>query len=140
MVAREKARRVLSELLDCLSDLERYRDRLTPAELRESRDAQHMVLRALYVAAQSAVDLAMHVAADAGLPQAATYGDAFRRLAESGRIDRALAERLAGWAGFRNVLARSYAVLDLDRFFQTLSETGDLERFAAFVAGEIGPA
>jgi len=60
-----------------------------------SRDIQHMVLHALYVAAQSAVDLAMHIRADAGLPQAGSYEDAFRRLGEAGTIEKDLGERLA---------------------------------------------
>jgi uncharacterized protein YutE (UPF0331/DUF86 family) len=79
---------------------------------------------------------------DAGLLPAVTYQDAFRlrRLAEAGVLDGDLAERLAGWAGFRDVLAHSYAAVDYDRAYDTLDELGDLERFAAIVATRVRPA
>jgi uncharacterized protein YutE (UPF0331/DUF86 family) len=140
MVDRDKASRLLAELTGCLSDLRRYRDRVTRQELNTVRDTQHMVLRALYVAAQAAVDLAMHVGVDAGLPAAATYQDAFRRLADGGLLDLQLAERLAAWAGFRNVLAHSYASVNYDRAYDALAEIGDLERFAGMVATRIDAA
>lgn len=66
-----------------------------------------MVLRALYVATQAAVDLAMHLGADAGF------------------LERDLAERLAAWAGFRNVLAHFYVSVDYERAYDALSETPD---------------
>jgi uncharacterized protein YutE (UPF0331/DUF86 family) len=94
MVAAEKARRLLTELLGAASDLKRYRERITREELRTSRGVQHM-LHALYVATQSSLDLAMHLGADAGLPQSETYQDAFRRLGEAGWMDPPLVERLA---------------------------------------------
>ena len=105
MVDRDKASRLLGELTACLADLKRYRVTVTREQLTAVRDTQHMVLRALYVASQAAVDLALHLGADAGLPPTATYQDAFRRLADGGVIERDLAGRLAAWAGFRNVLA-----------------------------------
>lgn len=137
MVDRDKARRLLSELTGCLADLERYREHVTAEELRKSRDTQHMVLRALYVATQAAVDLAMHLCADAGLPQPVTYQDSFRRLAEAGDVEAELADRLAAWAGFRNVLAHSYARVDYDRVHDALGELRDLAQFAAIVAARI---
>jgi uncharacterized protein YutE (UPF0331/DUF86 family) len=137
MVSADKARRLLAELLGCISDLERYRARFSRSDLSTQRDVQHMVLRALYVAAQSALDLALHLVSDGALPQAITYQDSFRRLAEGGVIDTALADRLAGWAGFRNVLAHLYASIDLDRVHASLSEVDDLKRFAAIVAAKL---
>ena len=137
MVDRDKASRLLGELTGCLADLRRYRDRVTRHEMNAVRDTQHMVLRALYVAAQAAVDLAMHLGADAGLSPAATYQDAFRRLADGGLLERGLAERLAAWAGFRNVLAHSYASVNYDRAYDALAELGDLDQFAAIVAGRL---
>jgi len=140
MVDRDKASRLLHELTACLADLRRYRVRVTREELNTVRDTQHMVLRALYVAAQAAVDLAMHLGADAGLPPTATYQDAFRRLADADLLERDLAERLAAWAGFRNVLAHFYASVDYDRAYDALSEIGDLERLAAVAATRVDAA
>jgi len=137
MVDRDKARRLLTELTACISDLKRYRDRIARSDLETSRDTQHMVLRALYVASQAAVDLAMHLGADAGLPQPVSYQDAFRRLGDAGVVEMDLADRLTGWAGFRNVLAHFYASVDYSRAYDALSEVGDLEKFAALVSTRI---
>jgi uncharacterized protein YutE (UPF0331/DUF86 family) len=134
MVQREAASRFLGVLLDNLADLRRYRDCIDRARLHSDRDAQHMVLHALYVAVQASVDLALHIGANAGLPQSATYQEAFRRLGEAGLIDRDLAARLAGWAGLRNVLAHFYPVVDQDRVADALQELTDLEAFGATVA------
>ena len=74
------------------------------------------------------------------LPQVASYGDAFRRLADAGMMERSLAERLVAWAGLRNVLAHFYPVVDYDRVFDALAEAGDLETFAGVVARALDPA
>ncbi len=92
------------------------------------------------MATQASVDLVMHLGADAGLPPAVTYQDAFRRLAEAGVLERDLAARLAAWAGFRNVIAHSYAAVDYDRAYDALGELDDLERFAAVVATRVHSA
>jgi uncharacterized protein YutE (UPF0331/DUF86 family) len=113
MVGEDGARRLLTELLGSVSDLKRYRVRVTRHELRTSRDVQHMMLQRCTWATQSALDLAMHLGADAGLPQAETYQDAFRRLGEAEWLEPTLAESLAAWAGFRNVLAHLYASVRL---------------------------
>jgi uncharacterized protein YutE (UPF0331/DUF86 family) len=134
VVDEDKARRLLAVLLDAIADLKRYRIRLTEAQLSSSRDDQHMVLHALYIAVQATVDLALHITADEGLPQSTTYRTAFRPLVDSGIIAPALAERLEGWAGFRNVLAHFYSVVDYGRVYAALSELTDLEDFAQAVA------
>jgi uncharacterized protein YutE (UPF0331/DUF86 family) len=137
MVDPDTVRRHLSSLLDALSDLRRYAGSVERERLGADRDTQHMVLHALYIAAQSAVDLALHIGADAGLPQASTYQEAFRHLADAGWIESDLAAELAGWAGFRNVLAHHYPVIDFDRVHAALGETAPLERFADFAAGRL---
>jgi uncharacterized protein YutE (UPF0331/DUF86 family) len=129
VVDADKARRLIQTLLDAVSDLHRYGRSLTRDKLAADRDSQHMVLHAMYVAVQATVDLAMHVAADRGLPQPVTYRAVFRQLADAGVIEQPLAERLEGWAGFRNVLAHFYSTVDYDRVHAALSEVADLEAF-----------
>lgn len=135
MVERETLLRRLSLLQDALADLRRYRARFSAADLENDRDVQHMVLHALYIAAQAAVDIALHAAADAEEPLAATYQQAFERLAATGRIDAELAQQMKGWAGLRNVLAHHYASIDYRRIASTLAnELPQLERFAMAVS------
>lgn len=141
MVDRETLRRRLGVLQDALSDLRRYRAKYDTATVQRDRDVQHMVLHALYVAAQAAIDLALHAAADAEQPATTTYQQAFARLAASGRLPVELASRLAGWAGLRNVLAHHYVSIDYARIANTLAnELPDLEQFAVIVDGWLGDA
>lgn len=135
MVDPETMRRRLALLADALADLRRYRDRFDADALRRDRDAQHMVLHALYVATQATIDIALHASADAELPTSATYQQAFANLAATGKLDEAFARKMMGWAGLRNVLAHQYASIDLGRVAAALhGELGDLDRFAAIAA------
>lgn len=134
MVRADVASRLLGVLLDNLGDLRAYRSRISREQLHRDRDAQHLVLHALYLAVQASIDLALHIGADAGLAQSATYQDAFHRLGAAGLIDRTLAARLAGWAGLRNVVAHLYPTLDHDRIYDALDELKDLDSFARAVA------
>lgn len=136
MVDPQTLHRRLELLRDALSDLRRYRSQVDAERLRTDRDVQHMVLHALYVAAQAAIDIGLHASADLEQPGAATYQLAFQRLAEAGRLDHGLAQRLMGWAGLRNVLAHHYASIDYGRIAATLAhELGDLEQFAQIASG-----
>ncbi|MDA1222813.1 MAG: DUF86 domain-containing protein [Planctomycetota bacterium] len=135
MVDPDTLRRRLALLRDALADLRRYRDRFDAEALRRDRDAQHMVLHALYVAAQASIDIALHACADAEQPMATTYQQAFANLAASGQLDEAFARKMTGWAGLRNVLAHQYAPIDLGRVAAALQgELDDLDRFAATAA------
>lgn len=136
MVRPETLRHRMDVLLDALADLRRYRATVSRDRLIADRDTQHMVLHALYVASQAAIDIGFHIAAEdeQGLPP--TYRDVFGKLRDTGRIEADLAERLAGWAGLRNILAHHYATVDLALVHRALvDEIGDLEAFAELAAG-----
>lgn len=136
MVDERTLRLRLDVLLDALSDLRRYRDTLALDRLQNDRDAQHMVLHALYVATQAVIDIAFHASADAEQALPPTYRAVFDRLVNASLLDAELAQRLAGWAGLRNVLAHQYASVDFDRIHTALQkDLGDLEQFAAAVSG-----
>ncbi len=135
MVEPEMLRRRLALLQDALADLRRYRQTYDRHAIVGDRDVQHMVSHALYVAAQSAIGIALHVAADLEATSSPTYQQAFARLAAAGHVPQDLANRLMGWAGLRNVLAHHYASIDYARIAASLAnELPDLEQFAALVA------
>ncbi|MBZ0151312.1 MAG: DUF86 domain-containing protein [Planctomycetes bacterium] len=116
--------------------MRRYRSRFDAKSLQADRDAQHMVLHALYIAAQAAIDIALHAAADDEQVTTTTYQQAFERLAVAGRLEAALAQRMKGWAGLRNILAHQYATIDFVRIAATLhGELAELEQFAAVAMG-----
>jgi uncharacterized protein YutE (UPF0331/DUF86 family) len=94
-----------------------------------------MVLFALYRAVQGAIDLGQHLIAERGLRVPAAYREVFRTLADDGILTPELGARLQGWAGFRNIIAHDYGVLDLQLVAKALhDDLGDLHDFAKVMA------
>jgi uncharacterized protein YutE (UPF0331/DUF86 family) len=84
----------------------------TPEALAANIDAQDIVSVNLIRAVQLAVDMATHAVAASGLPPPTTMGESFDRLAEAGTLDPALARRLRGAVGFRNLAVHAYDRID----------------------------
>ena len=99
--------------------LRRVVERLPPSaqDLQPSTDASDAVILHLWQATQIVIDLAMSACLFLALGTPSSYADAFRKLAEGGAIDAALADRLVRAAGFRNVIAHAYESLDMARVF-----------------------
>ena len=99
------------------------------------RTTREVVVLNLFVALQETVSLATHWLADAGLDVPGSYREIFLALAERGHIPRDLAQRLASAAGFRNLVAHQYGVLDTVRVHAMASqELGDLLEFCDVVS------
>ena len=97
--------------------LRRVADRLpaTAGELQPSTDASDAVVLHLWQATQIVIDLAMAAGLAMKLGTPSSYGGAFRLLQQAGVIDGGLADRLARAAGFRNLVAHAYEMLDMKR-------------------------
>ncbi len=121
-----------------LARLDEYAATITRAALETDFDAWLKVSRALELAAQCCLDLAMEMVAKRGLGAPETYRDAFVRLAQAGLVSPEQSVALQGWAGLRNVLAHLYTELDLDRMHSALVEDKALLReFARIAAREL---
>lgn len=120
--------------------LERVADRLPASadELRTGTDAADAVVLNLWQAVQATIDLAVAACLHFKLPAPGTYADAFRQLGEAAVLDRALAERLARAAGFRNLVVHAYHSLDMTRV-HSIARTGptDLRAFLAALRDRI---
>jgi uncharacterized protein YutE (UPF0331/DUF86 family) len=105
-------------------------------ELHPMSDTSDAVILHLWQAVQVVIDLAVSTCVQMGLGSPASYGEAFRRLADARVIESALAERLTRAAGFRNVIAHAYDTLDMDRIFTAaVHGPSDLRTFLAALAG-----
>lgn len=114
--------------------LARVAERLpsTPVSFRPATDASDAVILHLWQATQIVIDLALAACLRFDLGTPPSYADAFRRLAQAGLLDEALAERLTRAAGFRNVVAHAYDTLDMERVFRAARDGPvDLEAFLA---------
>jgi uncharacterized protein YutE (UPF0331/DUF86 family) len=123
-----------------LARLDEYAATVSRAELASDLDTWLKVTRALELAAQCNLDLAMEIVAKRGLGLPETYRDAFARLAQAGVITLDQAVALQGWVGLRNVLAHMYTELDLDRLYQAMREDKRVLRdFGRIAALELLP-
>lgn len=99
-----------------------------------------LAARYLHLAAEAAIDLANHWIADCGLRTPDSNRDAFTVLEEAGEIQAALAERMRGWAGFRNVLVHEYINIDHRIAYAAIrDELDDLEKFRSWGLGKLTP-
>src|SRR5256885_15661705 len=98
----------LDLLEQLVARMEHYARTVTRQQLEHDLDAWLMVSRALELAAQCCVDLAMSIIARRGLGVPDTYRDAFSRLARASIISTELAGAPPGWAGPPHLRAPGY--------------------------------
>jgi uncharacterized protein YutE (UPF0331/DUF86 family) len=121
-----------------LARIDQYGQEVTRAQLEADLDTWLKVSRALELAAQCCLDLAMEIVAKRGLGVPETYRDAFVRLAQAGLITPSQSLALQGWMGLRNVLAHMYTTVDLDQVFAAMIENkATLREFGRLAAKEL---
>jgi len=131
VVDRDRVQYRLELLGGYLTELRRLRDLNLPDYLREAYAGRYLV----QVAAQTCIDLAVHVAASEAWRAPRDFGDAFTVLCEHGLLDVELAGRLRGLAGLRNRLVHVYDTIDDERVHAMLAEgLDDIEAFAVAIA------
>lgn len=123
----------LRELSDALKDWEKYQS-ISIEELREDRDKRNMVLHAMLVSIQAAIDIATYIIALRGLEKPSTYRETFEILGREKIIAEELADELSDLAGFRNVLVHIYWGLNLDEVYAVLqNDLRTLKNFMKYV-------
>lgn len=120
----------LRELDESQKDWQRYQS-VSLEELKKDRDKRNMVLHAMLVSIQAAIDIATSLIAKEGLRKPTTYRETFEILGKAGMIPEQLAEELSDLAGFRNVLVHIYWQLDLDQVYGVLQN--DLKTLKSFL-------
>lgn len=131
MVDRSVFLRRLAKLEQLLEDL-RPLTEIARSDFLADRAVQAQAERWLHLAAECAIDLANHLISDRGWRMPTTNRETFQVLAENGALPEVLAERMEGWAGFRNVLVHLYLEVDHDIVFDIL--TRDLDELRAYAA------
>lgn len=114
---------------EALDDWQRYQ-RYSLQDLKKDRDKRNMVLHAMLVSIQSAIDISSHLISQNDLKRPSTYREAFDLLGQAGMIPEELAGELADLAGFRNVLVHIYWDLNLEEIYGILQN--DLKTLRLF--------
>jgi len=119
----------LRELDESLKDWERYQQ-CSLEDLKKDRDKRNMILHAMLVSIQAAIDISSHLISQNDLKRPATYRETFEFLGRADIISEELAAELSDLAGFRNVLVHVYWDLDLDEIYSILQN--DLKTLRSF--------
>jgi uncharacterized protein YutE (UPF0331/DUF86 family) len=137
MVDREIFSRRLDALHGYLARLRAFRD-VDEAEFLREAALHDLAARYLHLAVEACLDLANHWIADRSLPTPDANRDTFTILEHAGEIAPELAERLRGWAGFRNILVHEYLEIDHAIAYRAIrEELDDLEAVAVWAAGKL---
>ena len=128
---------VAAKLAELCTRIDRVRAHVPrdAAALAADADALDLVSFNLLLCVQAALDVSSHIIADEGWAPAATLGETFDRLHESGVLSADAAGAMRKAAGLRNVVAHGYAAVDV-KMVHIAATTGltDLDRFASEVA------
>jgi len=134
VVDRRKLSSRLSALEGYLTELRSFRGVSREQFIREPA-LHHLAERYLHLACEAVLDIAQHIIADRGYPQASSYRNTIEVLEEERLIDEDLSERLQRWMGFRNILVHLYLEIDHGRVHDAIREDlGDLEAFKGIMA------
>jgi uncharacterized protein YutE (UPF0331/DUF86 family) len=137
MVDREIFSRRLEALHGYLDRLREFRDVDQLQFVREPA-LHHLAERYLHLAMEACLDLANHWIADRSLPTPDTNRDTFTTLEAAGDMSGDLAERLRGWAGFRNILVHEYLTIDHAIAYRAIrDDLGDIAAFANWAADKL---
>lgn len=129
MTSRDVIENKISSTRKYLRILDRYKSR-SKDQIQQDVDLKGAVERYLYLAVQSAIDLAEALIALKSLRKPATMAESFRILGEEGLLPAELTESLAKMAGFRNILAHAYEDIDGDIVYDVLqNRLTDLAEF-----------
>ena len=127
-----------------LDALESYLDRLR--SLGEAQESDYLAnpgihdlaARYLHLAIEASIDIANHWIADQGLRTPESNRDTFTVLEDADEIGTALADRMRGWAGFRNILVHDYISIDHRIAYAAIrDELHDLAEFRTWALGKI---
>lgn len=137
MVDQEIFSRRLEALHGYLEKLKAFREADEEEFVREP--ALHVLAeRYLHLAVEACLDLANHWISDRALPTPDANRDTFTILERAGELSPELADKLRGWAGFRNVLVHDYLEIDHSVAYRAIQkELADLEMFASWAADKL---
>jgi uncharacterized protein YutE (UPF0331/DUF86 family) len=120
-----------------LTRLRAFRD-VTREEFVAEPSLHDLAERYLHLAVEAGLDLANHWIAGAGLPTPDANRDTFTTLERAGELAPDLAERLRGWAGFRNILVHEYLAIDHGVAYRAIvDELGELDALADWARGKL---
>jgi len=111
-----------------LKILDKYK-KYSKKELEKDTEVKGAVERYLYLAVQSAIDLAEALISYKNFRKPTTYKETFSILEEENIIDSKLSDNLVKMVGFRNIITHDYEKVDYDIVYDILrNKLKDIEK------------
>lgn len=109
----------------CIAQVRRYYALPSELPFAEDRLRQDAIAVNLQRMAEQAIDIANYVASSRGLGIPKSSRESFDLLLQAGIIDRAMADKMKGMVGFRNVLVHDYVQFDLKIMIEVIEQRLD---------------
>lgn len=123
----------LKRLEDNATELAAMKVRHSLEDIKADKSLEWALRYGLLESFQIVIDIACHIVSKYNLGNPESYSDCIALLAEHKYIDRALAEKLTGMVGLRDILVHHYVVIEVERLYNLLTRIDDLRQFARAV-------
>jgi uncharacterized protein YutE (UPF0331/DUF86 family) len=115
------------------------RESLSLEDFSASIDQQYVVLHALQLCIQAAIDIGAHIVVDERWSVPSRSGEVFEILANHNAIPKTLSENLRKMAGFRNIIVHEYAEVDLKTVYEIWHESlDDIREYSKYISKHFG--
>lgn len=115
-----------------LVNLRKYED-ITYEEFSKSLDKQWIAERGLEILIQSLIDIGAHILSANAHNDWYDYQGVIVKLGKHGVIPEDFANKIAGMAGFRNILVHEYTEIDTKIVYQNLQRLDDFDKFIGYI-------
>jgi len=120
----------LSNLERNISELEKFKSKNEIDEIKKNLQLQWIMRYGLFESIQIVIDISCHLVTKYNLGNPKTYGECIEYLKQEKYLNSALAEKLLGMTGLRNILIHEYIEIDVEKLFALLDNLKDFRAFA----------
>lgn len=120
----------LKLLEENVKELLEFKKRYTVKDIKTDKSKEWALRYGLLESIQIVIDISCHLAARYNLGNPSTYAECIELLRKYNYIDDALADRLTGMVGLRNILVHEYISVDAEKLYGLLANTDDFKEFA----------
>jgi uncharacterized protein YutE (UPF0331/DUF86 family) len=120
----------LSQLEKNVVELEKYRKEYKLSEIKNNLQLQWILRYGLFESIQIVIDVACHLVTKYNLGNPKTYGECIKILQQEEYLQSAIAEKLLGMVGLRNILIHEYVEVSIEKLVGLLDNLNDFKTFA----------
>ena len=120
----------LSNLERNISELEKFKSKNEIDEIKKNLQLQWILRYGIFESIQIVIDISCHLVTKYNLGNPKTYGECIEYLKQEKYLNSALAEKLLGMTGLRNILIHEYIEIDVEKLFALLDNLKDFRTFA----------